>query len=240
MWLSASKKTLRIPLLLLHRTGGSLSSQSGRLPKGHHGGLREEVDEGMTLLIPKDWGFAFWHSFIFTGMRFMGLKERTSVNYEAGLPTYPDDYPECPSFPSLVRRIRREGQGQWERLPPAKRVNYAHHGIEHPPWDLDWSMIRGVDPAPSIPSPWALSPSQILDLVQRGPEMDVALWIQGLRDTLRGGSGPTDTKLPSLNDAIIRVRLSLWDRGAPGRYTPIYEVPLPEKVSESMIRRWVF
>ncbi|RKP14030.1 ribonucleases P/MRP protein subunit POP1-domain-containing protein [Piptocephalis cylindrospora] len=201
----------RIPLLLFQRTGTSLPAPSSRLPRWCHGGLREQVDEGITLLVPKDWGFPFWHSFIFTGIRFIGLKERTSMQYESGLPTYPDDYPECPSFPSLIRNIRREGQKLWEGMPPAKRINYAHHGITHPPWDLDWAILRGPKPSSSV-TPWVLSSTQLLDLVERGPNIDASQWVRVIQGSSKAPAS-MNRVIPCLNEAIVRVRLSLRGRG---------------------------
>ncbi|GAA5962704.1 hypothetical protein JCM3765_006172 [Sporobolomyces pararoseus] len=124
----------RIPVLLSQRTlspstsGSSASSQATSL---------------FTLTIPHGWSMAFWSSLVHSSPRVAGLRERALSTYEAGLATFPQDFPTTSAYEEHEKRRELEDRGYWERRPPAKRPNFSKLGTEDP-WNFDaQKILRG-------------------------------------------------------------------------------------------------
>lgn len=108
----------RMPVLLLTRSD---TRADGRR---HH---------RWTVIVPFGWGRCLWRSLIFAKARFGGLKEYALVQFEHGRPHFPIDFPRASlAFSSAVTEIAAQHQLAWDRTPPAKRINYSHHGISSP------------------------------------------------------------------------------------------------------------
>ncbi|GAA5908631.1 ribonuclease P/MRP protein subunit POP1 [Sporobolomyces salmoneus] len=124
----------RIPILLSQRTlspstlgvsSSSLSSESTSL---------------FTLTIPFGWSMAFWSSLVHSSPRVAGLRERALSTYEAGLATFPQDYPSTMAYEEHEKRREVDERGYWERRPPAKRPNFSKLGTEDP-WNVDLEKL---------------------------------------------------------------------------------------------------
>ncbi|XP_076910316.1 ribonucleases P/MRP protein subunit POP1-like isoform X2 [Bidens hawaiensis] len=55
-----------------------------------------------TIVLPLSWVKAFWVPFVSLGARAIGLRERSWVACEAGIPNFPSEFPECDSYSSLM------------------------------------------------------------------------------------------------------------------------------------------
>lgn len=89
----------------------------------------------------------FWTSLVHSSPRVAGLRERALASYEAGLATFPQDFPSTHAYEEHEKRREVEDRGYWERRPPAKRPNYQKLGTENP-WNLDFGEIFGVGRTP--------------------------------------------------------------------------------------------
>ncbi|XP_076899363.1 ribonucleases P/MRP protein subunit POP1-like [Bidens hawaiensis] len=55
-----------------------------------------------TVVLPLSWVKAFWVPLVSLGARAIGLRERSWVACEAGIPNFPSEFPECDSYSSLM------------------------------------------------------------------------------------------------------------------------------------------
>ncbi|KAI3683582.1 hypothetical protein L1987_84090 [Smallanthus sonchifolius] len=55
-----------------------------------------------SIVLPLSWIKAFWVPLVSIGARAIGLRERSWVACEAGIPTFPSEFPECDSYSSLM------------------------------------------------------------------------------------------------------------------------------------------
>ncbi|XP_076942337.1 ribonucleases P/MRP protein subunit POP1-like [Bidens hawaiensis] len=56
-----------------------------------------------SIILPLSWVKAFWVPLVSIGARSIGLRERSWVSCEAGIPTFPSEFPECDSYSSLMK-----------------------------------------------------------------------------------------------------------------------------------------
>jgi len=127
-----------VPILVIQRNAAKLQKYDK---------LGREVVGGLSVILPKAWAVHFWKQFIFAGMRPIGLTERSSLFFNAGIPDFPRDFPAA-----AVCRADAEEEGarereRWEKRPPGKRVNFAQHGVASPfcvDWGRVWMPPRGV------------------------------------------------------------------------------------------------
>ncbi|GAA5888672.1 hypothetical protein JCM16303_000888 [Sporobolomyces ruberrimus] len=128
----------RIPILLSQRTLSSSSNQTNLISSSS-----SQSTSLFTLTIPFGWSMPFWTSLVHSSPRVAGLRERALASYEAGLATFPQDFPSTHAYEEHEKRREAEDRGYWERRPPAKRPNYQKLGTGNP-WNLDFREIFGV------------------------------------------------------------------------------------------------
>ena len=85
----------------------------------------------------------FWTSLVHSSPRVAGLRERALSTFEAGLATFPQDYPSTTAYEEHEIRRELEDRGYWERRPPAKRPNYHKLGTASP-WRIAMQDLLGV------------------------------------------------------------------------------------------------
>ncbi|TPX34544.1 hypothetical protein SmJEL517_g02836 [Synchytrium microbalum] len=124
--LKSTDQDALIPILLIQRSAAHQTQESVALQSSR--GLAD----GWDVILPKEWGHAFWKSFIFAGARAGGLRERHNAHFESGLPHFPYEYPETHAGRSYSMGIQLKEQGKWSRRPPAKRVNYSKLKVPSP------------------------------------------------------------------------------------------------------------
>ncbi|KAJ2355799.1 Ribonucleases P/MRP protein subunit pop1 [Coemansia sp. RSA 2618] len=118
-----------VPLLLV-RTGpeAQLGSRTGRTDRQYI----DTLAHGWTLMAPRGWGMPLWMALNFVGARAQGLSERHHVGFEAGLPTFPANWPGTPAYDAWAGAAATAAHQKWLRRPPGKRTNYLKLGIESP------------------------------------------------------------------------------------------------------------
>lgn len=87
---------------------------------------------GWTLIVPSGWGSAFWHSLAFADTRIGGLRERAQQYFEAGCPSFPEDYACTHAFKIEIDKKAKDLSARWHRTPVAKRINYAKLKTDSP------------------------------------------------------------------------------------------------------------
>jgi ribonuclease P/MRP protein subunit POP1 len=129
--LEARRQDNRVPVLLIQR-----SLEASKTTGGH-------AIHGWTLIIPSGWGMAFWPSFVFTGTRVAGQRERQTQAYEAGTAYFPRDYPFSSAYEEFSKAKEAEMKASWDRKPPAKRTNFQKLDMEDP-FSPHWDETMGI------------------------------------------------------------------------------------------------
>ncbi|KAJ8328679.1 Ribonucleases P/MRP protein subunit pop1 [Batrachochytrium dendrobatidis] len=119
--LAPSSTDSRIPILLIHRA----NYYSMQFSRG-------EYSDGWDLVIPRGWAKEFWLTFIFSGARVAGLREKRSFHFEAAIPCFPYDYPETPTYDDDTSITCAELEKIYNRTPKAKRPNYESLQVPSP------------------------------------------------------------------------------------------------------------
>jgi ribonuclease P/MRP protein subunit POP1 len=86
--------------------------------------LLVRVGGGWRMILANNWAKAFFHSFTFSSARLVCLDQKAQIDFEAGQPTFPRDYPTLLPATELADQEGLEEARYWGRKPPAKRVNY--------------------------------------------------------------------------------------------------------------------
>lgn len=77
---------------------------------------------GWSLILPIAWVRAFWVPLVFAGGHVIGLRERHWLSTDAGLPSFPYDFPDCFAYSQFMARQATELQEQCSKRPlPNKR-----------------------------------------------------------------------------------------------------------------------
>lgn len=175
---------------------------------------------------------AFWSSLVHSSPRVAGLRERALSTYEAGLPTFPQDYTSTSAYDEYEKRREVEDRGYWERRPPAKRPNYVKLGTEHP-WNLNLEKMlstrRTAESSEEKIQPYlvpfkvanSLASSVSKNRMPSQSKSDLNPVEQLERDLREDWTSTTGTKL---RNAIVRVRIDPCLRGVPEDFGLIYEV----------------
>ncbi|KAG0346029.1 hypothetical protein BG004_002619 [Podila humilis] len=240
--LSPTDTDARIPILLLQREG---KPQISRAP----GGGSSEFECGWSLILPKGWGMAFWKSFIFAGARPGGLRERRSFHFETRQSCFPYDFPNTRAYDAYAAETKTQGQAKYDRIPVAKRINYAKFGVEDPfgaAWikclragasglGADTELITGLDEKRI----WLLQSPVVFgamkEFARKTAESRGTLTIASLNKTVveqqiqellkRRSLQPTMTEPPRIEDALVRVGVDFLNRGTIGMNGMIYLIP---------------
>ncbi|KAJ1644525.1 Ribonucleases P/MRP protein subunit pop1 [Coemansia asiatica] len=134
-----------VPLLLV-RTGPEAGL--GSRIAGFDRQFVDSMAHGWTLIGPRGWGMALWMSLVFAGARAQGMQERLHLSLEAGQPAFPRDWPGSPAYDETASAAAADALAYWQRRPPGKRTNYAHHGIESP-FFAPFHQLLGMPGAPA-------------------------------------------------------------------------------------------
>ena len=159
--LALGAKSPQIPVVLIKRefsnahVGGVL--QLGRYCcPGNRNAMPKSVATASTsvwdVMLPNNWGTAFWVSLIYRGARGCGLTELRKCHLECGVPRFPDDFPDTQAGRKFSEERHREGERKYCRYPPDKRRNYGKLSIQtpfHGPWQQlvrewqSWGTVVG-------------------------------------------------------------------------------------------------
>ncbi|KAH6912558.1 ribonuclease P/MRP protein subunit [Coprinopsis sp. MPI-PUGE-AT-0042] len=237
----------RVPVLLIQRSLESHGEDS----------TRSEALHGWTLIVPSGWGMAFWNSLTFTGTRVGGQRERQVQAYESSTAYFPRDYPFTSAYDAFSARREEELRKDWERKPPAKRVNYEKLKVDHP-WTPEWHRVLRIPlPVPSgeedlvsaeregtvalepTIKPWLLRGAAELEKIMKSVS---SCFLQGqtLLDEINNlRSGRSLPLLPNtlkgnvlLAGALVLVRVNMTSRGTPEDMALLYGMDDAEIVEE--------
>jgi ribonuclease P/MRP protein subunit POP1 len=117
--LNPSEEDDSIPIMLIQRSIGPEYADKENKDRSSKNSMF-----GWTLIVPTGWGTAFWHSLAFADARVGGLRERSQQFFEAGCPSFPEDFACTSAFKSEIEQKAKDMSARWMRTPPAKRVNY--------------------------------------------------------------------------------------------------------------------
>ena len=154
---------------------------------------------------------------------------------EAGVPRFPQDFPTTEPYREYAEAREASERRQWERTPPAKRVNYELLGIDNP-WKADWGnildrrtpgVVGHVPTQRDVIHPWLLNKS-LASVVLDGTidVSDPAAWLYEKLNALRSVRGNTRLS-PETNasdlwcHALVQVQVELLERGTLGDVTAI-------------------
>ncbi|KAJ2754071.1 Ribonucleases P/MRP protein subunit pop1 [Coemansia pectinata] len=134
-----------VPLLLI-RTGPEALLGSRVIKTASQ--IVDNLAHGWTILAPKGWGMSLWMALNFAGARAQGLQERHHIGFEAGLSTFPANWPGTSAYDSWAGSIAADEFGKWSRRPPGKRTNYLQMGVESP-FSSPFHKLLGVTNSPA-------------------------------------------------------------------------------------------
>ncbi|GAA5822516.1 hypothetical protein JCM5353_005466 [Sporobolomyces roseus] len=236
----------RIPILISQRT------LSPSLPAASTSSTSAQPTSLFTITLPSGWSMPFWTSLVHSSPRVAGLRERALSTYEAGLATFPQDYPSTSAYDEHEMRREVEDRGYWERRPPAKRPNYDKLGTDSP-WRIDIQTVltsggkegkgKGkekevLEETVSTSSnpylvPFKIATSLVSSISKdrkRSPatSKEVKPAVQQLEQNLlaewESQRGGEEPKGTLLRDALVRVRIQPCVRGVPEDLGLIYEL----------------
>lgn len=121
----------RIPIILIQRPGVSNSVTCQSNPS---------YSSGWDLIIPPGFAMAFWVALIYRGARVGGIREAKSICLQAGLFSQPDGYPDSRAGQLELQCESELREAKHNRMPPAKRPNFAKLGIVSP-FKFDFSNL---------------------------------------------------------------------------------------------------
>ena len=185
------------------------------------------------MIIPSGWSMPFLTSLIHTGTLVGGQQQRDTQMLEARVPRFPHDFPTTKPYRERAEAWEASERCQWDRTPPAKRVNYERLGIDNP-WKADWGNVLGrctpghVSAQRDAFRPWLLSKYLASVVLDRTIEVsNPAEWLYDKVRTSRVGHGSSGMCLEASpndlwHDALIQVQVELYGRGALGDLTAIY------------------
>lgn len=235
-----------IPVMLVQRSIGP-----EYVDKDHKGRSDKNAIFGWTVIVPSGWGGPFWHSLAFADTRIGGLRERAQQFFEAGCPSFPEDYACTHAFKIEIDKKAKEASAHWHRTPVAKRVNYDKLQTTSP-WrpafsEISRSLISTCKPRISVriadvlPSENGIAPHLVGGSVigkflaaaiakETNKTFDEQFGYQEAQDIYRESINTARDKRnlppvkPYLVEAFAKVRLTPLTRGSP-KYNAIIYMP---------------
>lgn len=179
------------------------------------------------MIFPPGWAMPFLTSLTHTGTLVGGQQQRDVQMLEVGVPRFPHDFPTTESYQERAEIWEASGRCQWERTPPAKRVNYNLLGVDNP-WKTDWGnvldectlgLVGHVPTQRKVIHPWLLS-KHLASVVLNGTSdiSDPAAWLFEKMNALRLVRGntvlsPEITANDLWRHALVQVQVELHGRG---------------------------
>ena len=160
----------------------------------------------------------FFHSLAHADTRIGGLRERAQQSFEAGCAHFPQDWPGTPAYALEAAGKEKDARGQWERRPPAKRVNFEKLGTESP-FSPDFARVVGNGRV------WTRSPQALLN--GAGGDLEQEDDIEAFGD-MQVDQTPGDAASAQISKPAVRPRRGRADLS---KYKPwLLSGPLVRKV----------
>lgn len=125
--LDLGSKESRIPVLFVQNPGASGTDAPSRLGYGC----------GWDIVLPGGWSLPFWIALSHCEAHAAGLEELRHVDFEQSELHFPDHFPDTPAGANLNLSCYVKAAEKYDRIPPAKRINYKTLKVEAPfhfPW----------------------------------------------------------------------------------------------------------
>lgn len=113
---------------------------------------------------------AFFSSIIHTGTRVGSQVQQRTQSFEAGVPFFPSDYPTTTEYEKYIAEWGQYEKDEWNKKPPAKRVNYEKMGTRSP-WRPDWKVVLGIETTedPDLVPAQRMEVDEVRPWLLRGP-----------------------------------------------------------------------
>ncbi|KAL7615683.1 hypothetical protein Lser_V15G02401 [Lactuca serriola] len=111
--------------------------------------LKDHSITRWTIILPLTWVKAFWIPLISNGAQAIGLRERSWVSCEAGIPNFPSEFPECDPYTSL-KEAEASTIDEQASLRPVSMKPFDIPIL--PPWNCI-QLAYGSNPNPNEPIP---------------------------------------------------------------------------------------
>lgn len=195
---------------------------------------------GWAFIAPVKWSLPFWHHLVYTGLRVAGQREKRNQHFECGVPCFPHDFGACTTAGKDVDIARAVDEKEyWERRPPSKRVNYDKLGVSWPfqaPWEklvLQEELASTVVDSLDV-QPWLIQGKKSIDAyiaLASGTEAEDK-FLGFINSIQMKRCKEISFSEVSLHHAVVMVRLSMIDKGAPMRLAMIHAVRDQEEYKE--------
>ncbi|CAG8620647.1 7743_t:CDS:2, partial [Funneliformis caledonium] len=214
-----------IPIFLIKRDGINMSIPSKKTSS-------PEFVGGWNIIMPANWGMAFWKSFIFAGAWVGGLRERHNHHFESGIPCFPYDFPGTIPYENFSNDLKKITQSEYNKRPPAKRPNFKKLLVDspfEPPFgQLGINPIESRDSVHDKTMTWLLQGIKNIRLLENvensSEEFDIELSKQIIQAfNSRGISLESGAVSPDTSKALVHVRVGFLARGLPGPNSIIYK-----------------
>ena len=139
-------KGAQIPVLLIHQ-----SLSNGCSPAAVENSTCI-TSCGWDLLLPKNWGMAFWVALIYHGGHACGLKELQRCMLECRTLMFPNDFPDTLAGKQENKAIQEDMERKYRLNPPEKRQNYGKFSIATP-FHCSWETLFTECSEPAVKRP---------------------------------------------------------------------------------------
>ncbi|CAK8697903.1 unnamed protein product [Clavelina lepadiformis] len=90
-----------------------------------HGGPQTGFASGWDLILPSNWGMAFWIPLVYHRVRTGGLREKKRIQLECKAPHFPEDFPDTFAGMRWWQVEKQINHEKYFKKPPAKRPNFS-------------------------------------------------------------------------------------------------------------------
>ncbi|KAJ3031316.1 UNVERIFIED_CONTAM: hypothetical protein HDU68_005058 [Siphonaria sp. JEL0065] len=199
-----------VPVLLVQRNTVGSTDKSG------------EFVSGWDVIIPAGTAaVCLWKSFVFAGAHAIGLNDRRRICFETGVASFPEDYPETAAHIAWALEEKATKQAEWERKPPAKRMNYEKLKVEDPFLSNYAKVVGGSETPVEV-----VHGSKLVEVVKKHVSSGVSveelskLCVDAIKAMRPGCPIPQDF---SWEKAFVRCRLEMIGRGMTEEHGIIYQ-----------------
>lgn len=235
----------KIPVMLL--------TSSPRIRSKKNNTNNNNLPGTWTVLLPWKCVLPVWYSLMYYPLssggnpRFGGLKEQQQLEFEAGEPWFPGDFPGTRAGWEWNLRERDEAKKEWERRPKGRRVEFdsldlgsGRKGEIGRGWACDWERLIQGENEEKDPS---TSDYNDKDGKPDGEDADDAIQIPPLNihhltpPTAESLLNSIPSSLASMNKSTLAtIKITLLNRGTPTPRARIYRLPT---TNPELYQKWL-
>lgn len=230
-----------IPILIVKRQIGSEQERSAMF-------------HGYTILFPRGWSMMFLPSFVYCGVKLVGVSEAEAIHREAGIPSFPEHYGSvCAAGKQSEDTAARDTERRWLRKPPGKRIDFSALDVDQP-FKPDWESLFRVrsdsssspgrmtdfvknssdeSAAEAMEQPWLLDASLIPIVKRLALSKDPKASLMSAVNTFRQRRGldplPKEQAASLFNSCLCHVTVDVLGRGSPADMAMLYSVSAEER-----------